>query len=93
MSGVANGAFCNPTCTNQYGDGPVQHTCCFEGETRTKLSGFAIRNMKDSTLNWDPRNMTEAKSTPKTRANSLHGINRRGQIDLATYAFLVIISA
>jgi len=28
--------------------------------------------MKDSTLYWDPRNMTDAKSTPKTRANSLY---------------------
>jgi hypothetical protein len=27
--------------------------------------------MKDSTLYWDPRNMTDAKSTPNTRANSL----------------------
>jgi len=60
MSGTANGAFWRPTC-------------CFDGETRTNDSGFARRKMNDSTLNWDPRNMTDAKSTPKTRANSLHG--------------------
>jgi hypothetical protein len=28
--------------------------------------------MNDSTLNCDPRLMTEKKSTPKMRANSLH---------------------
>lgn len=59
MSGTANGAFWSPTC-------------CLDGETRTNDSGFARRKMKDSTLYWDPRNMTDAKSTPKTRANSLY---------------------
>lgn len=41
------------------------------GDIKTKLSGLAMRNIKDSTLNCDPRLITEKKSTPKTRANSL----------------------
>ena len=59
-------------------------------------SGLAIRNMNDSTLYCDPRNMTEAKSTPNTRANSLYVSLTvvTAQIDGSeTYAFLVMISA
>lgn len=48
-------------------------TACLLGDRKTKLSGFPMRNMKDSTLNWEPRLNTEVKSTPKTRANSLYG--------------------
>lgn len=46
-------------------------TSCLFGERSTKLSGLAMRNMNDSTLNCDPRLSTEKKSTPNTRANSL----------------------
>lgn len=47
-------------------------TSAFVGDTNTKLSGLAIRNIKDSTLNCDPRLITEKKSTPKALANSLY---------------------
>jgi hypothetical protein len=50
-SGSASAAFCSPTC-------------CWFGDSRMKLSGLAMRNMTDSTLNWLPRLMTEKKSTP-----------------------------
>lgn len=48
-----------------------QLTSSLLGESSIKLSGFAMRNMKDSTLNWDPRLSTEKNSTPNTLANSL----------------------
>lgn len=41
------------------------------GERRRKDSGFAMRNMTDSTLNCDPRVRTDLRSTPKTLALSL----------------------
>ena len=41
------------------------------GDSSTKLPGLAIRDMNDSTLNCDPRLITEKKSTPNTLANSL----------------------
>lgn len=41
------------------------------GDINTNPSGLAMRNMKDSTLNWEPRLITEKKSIPNTRANSL----------------------
>ncbi|KAI6951519.1 hypothetical protein KC348_g67 [Hortaea werneckii] len=45
-------------------------------DQRTKLSGFAIRNIKLSTLNWLPLLKTEKKSTPSRRACSdVRGIN------------------
>ena len=49
----------------------MKRTSAFLGEINTKLSGLASLNIKDSTLNWDPRLRTEKKSTPKTLANSL----------------------
>jgi len=54
-----------------------RHTSFLLGDIKTKDSGFAILNMKDSTLNCDPRLSTEKKSTPKTLANSLHIIGEK----------------
>jgi hypothetical protein len=51
------------------------HTWVLLGEMRTKLSGFAIRSIKDSTLNCDPLLITEKKSIPNTRANSLENMS------------------
>lgn len=51
--------------------GMLTLTSCLLGDSNTKLSGLAMRNMNDSTLNCEPRLSTEKKSTPNTRANSL----------------------
>jgi len=78
IRGIHSAAFWWPTCA-------ADHQRVFErtlrkltssllGDISIKLSGFAILNMKDSTLNCDPRVSTEKKSTPKTRANSLQEI-------------------
>jgi hypothetical protein len=52
-------------------EGIEARTSSLLGDNKTKLSGLAMRNINDSTLNWEPRLMTEKKSTPKTQANSL----------------------
>src|SRR5271154_2900428 len=46
-------------------------TCLLLGETRIKFSGFAILNISDSTLNCEPREITENQSTPRSLACSL----------------------
>lgn len=53
-----------------------------------------MRNMNDSTLNWEPRLRTEKKSTPKTRANSLQIFSGSPNTGYQkTHEFLVITSA
>lgn len=55
-----------------------------------------MRNMKDSTLNWDPRLSTEKKSTPNTRANSLQENDQQNEDTNGmtfTHAVFVTISA
>ena len=70
----------------------VTNTSCALGEIKTKLSGFAILNINDSTLNCEPRLRTEKKSTPKTRANSLEMCQHTPNRSHYTHAVFVTVS-